>query len=72
MIAENRARDVFFGVDVHGRGTFGGGGFNTDIAVETAIRLGASSAIFAPGWTHENHRPDQVEMASRLFWDKIE
>lgn len=33
--------EAWFGVDVYGRGTFGGGGWNTDIAVAHAGAHGA-------------------------------
>lgn len=42
--------DVYMGVDVFGRGTFSGGGFNTAMAVRAASEAAVSSAIFAPGW----------------------
>ena len=40
---------VYTGTDVYGRGTWGGGGFDTKIGVEDS--LCTSCAIFAPGWT---------------------
>jgi mannosyl-glycoprotein endo-beta-N-acetylglucosaminidase len=48
-----RPSDVYFGVDVFGRGSFGGGQFNTHIAVQAVRNYGFSIAIFAPGWTSE-------------------
>ncbi|GLH17119.1 Cytosolic endo-beta-N-acetylglucosaminidase, partial [Gryllus bimaculatus] len=48
-----RARDVYAGVDVFGRGSYGGGGFGAAEALRAARRLGLSAALFAPGWTHE-------------------
>ncbi len=36
----DRRACVFMGVDVHGRGTYGGGGFDTWVAVEAARRFG--------------------------------
>ncbi|CAH1106431.1 unnamed protein product [Psylliodes chrysocephalus] len=53
LAAKYRSHDVFVGVDVFGRNMFGGGKFHTDKAVEVAVRLNLSVAIFAPGWTHE-------------------
>lgn len=47
------ARDIFVGIDVFGRGCFGGGGFNTNQALEQARSNHLSVAIFAPGWTYE-------------------
>ena len=42
---------VFTGTDVFGRGTWGGGGFDTKLGVEDSACT--SCAIFAPGWTFE-------------------
>lgn len=51
-VAGERVHDVFMGVDVYGRGTFGGGQWHTNDAVETAVvQHQLSSAVFAPGWT---------------------
>ncbi|KAM0788780.1 hypothetical protein ACM66B_002870 [Microbotryomycetes sp. NB124-2] len=50
---------VLFGIDVHGRGQLGGGGFNSSASAH-AVRLpeqmfdGFSLAIFAPAWTEES------------------
>jgi len=41
------------GVDCFGRGTFGGGGFNCDLALKVVRRAGVSAALFAPGWVWE-------------------
>eukprot|EP00094_Tigriopus_californicus_P010058 TCALIF_09699-PA protein Name:"Similar to ENGASE Cytosolic endo-beta-N-acetylglucosaminidase (Homo sapiens)" AED:0.13 eAED:0.13 QI:0/-1/0/1/-1/1/1/0/383 len=49
----HRAHDIFVGIDVFGRGCFGGGGFNTKQALEQARSNQFSVAIFAPGWTYE-------------------
>lgn len=48
-----RGGDVFVGVDVFGRGVFGGGEYNTYVAVNEAVRADLSVALFAPGWTME-------------------
>lgn len=47
------AADVFVGIDVWGRGQFGGGQFQSAVAAAVASRAGASIAIFAPAWTLE-------------------
>ncbi|KAL4510555.1 hypothetical protein ABPG72_004709 [Tetrahymena utriculariae] len=51
--AGNRKLDVFTGIDIFGRGTYGGGKFNTSDALHEIIRNGSSVAFFAPGWTYE-------------------
>ena len=45
---------VYFSTDVHGRGTYAGGGHDSHKAVEFTMSLGFSHAIFAPGWLMEN------------------
>ena len=47
-----RSTDIFVGNDVFGRGTFGGGMFNTDIAVRKINNYNLSTAIFAPGYVY--------------------
>ena len=53
---EKNLRDIFFGVDVWGRGSHGGGGFGLFKAIEhiDPESLGLSLALFGPGWTWEN------------------
>ena len=38
--AGSRARDVYMGVDVFGRNTFGGGGFNSNLGLMAAHAQG--------------------------------
>jgi len=45
--------DVYMGVDVHGRGSYGGGGFATPVALAAAAAAGTSAAVFAPAWAVE-------------------
>lgn len=46
--------DVFIGIDCHGRGCMGDGGYGTYLAVKEALKYNLSVAIFAPAWTHES------------------
>jgi mannosyl-glycoprotein endo-beta-N-acetylglucosaminidase len=71
LAGDRRCRDVYFGIDVHGRNTFGGGGFKSDVACRVALAAGTSVALFAPGWTHENFPARHVHRLSRLFFDAI-
>jgi len=48
-----RRCDVYVGVDIFGRGTCHGPGFDACHGVEEAARCGLSVGIFAPGWTLE-------------------
>ena len=61
-LAENRSdspsdRDrrlsLFTGIDLFGRGTFGGGGFDAWKALDVIRSAGTSIALFAPAWTYE-------------------
>ncbi|KAI8371465.1 glycosyl hydrolase family 85-domain-containing protein [Radiomyces spectabilis] len=70
-LAERRGRngaDVYFGTDVWGRHTFGGGGFRSANAVEVASLAGTSSALFAPAWTYEFFEKQQFDKLEELFW----
>jgi hypothetical protein len=58
---------VYAGVDVFGRGAFGGGEMNTDIAIKEATKNCLNSAIFAPGWLYEKNLMDK----SIEFWTKV-
>ncbi|CAO3638153.1 unnamed protein product [Cunninghamella echinulata] len=60
--------DVYFGVDVWGRKTYGGGNFNSYKGVQAAYKDGLSSAIFAPAWTYENFGSQKFEIMDRKFW----
>lgn len=68
--AGTRRTDVWTGIDVHGRNTFGGGGFHTHLALRAIKQGGTSAAIFAPAWTVEKCSPtlqDPRELEDR-FW----
>ncbi|KAI8087826.1 endo-b-N-acetylglucosaminidase [Gilbertella persicaria] len=60
--------DVYFGTDVWGRGTFGGGGFNSHKAIKTATYANTSSALFGMAWTYEYFNKADFEKMDRLFW----
>ena len=47
-------RDVYVGIDVWGRGTHCGGGYNTYSDLELIAKQGLSCALFAPGWVFEH------------------
>lgn len=69
---QSRNLDIYFGVDVFGRGTYGGGGFDSCKAFE-AVRGRTSMAIFAPGWTHEV-KEEGVNFVQReyKFWKLLQ
>jgi mannosyl-glycoprotein endo-beta-N-acetylglucosaminidase len=66
-----RAHDVLVGVDVYGRGCFGGGGFNTNLALAAAKAAGLSAALFAPGWVHENLDKTRFAELQEQWWHKV-
>lgn len=70
QLAGERAQDVYVGVDVFGRGMFGGGGFNTDVAMEKIRSRNLSAAIFAHGWTEEAI-PGDFYTNDNIFWTKL-
>lgn len=67
-LAGPRNRDVYTGIDIWGRNTFGGGGFTTYKALEIIQREGTSCALFAPAWTYESLGKDGFMTNDRLFW----
>ena len=64
----DRSLQVYAGVDVFGRGAFGGGEKNTFLATAEARKNGLNSAIFAPGWLVEKNIP---EKETKDFWKNI-
>lgn len=68
--AATRRTEVFTGIDIHGRNTFGGGGFQSHIALRAIKQGGTSAALFAPAWTVEKCPPnveDPRDLEER-FW----
>ncbi|ERL84702.1 cytosolic endo-beta-N-acetylglucosaminidase isoform X2 [Dendroctonus ponderosae] len=65
-----RRFDVFVGIDVFGRGMFGGGMFNTYKATKLARKHDLSIAIFAPGWTHETLEKNLQSTAFHRFLNR--
>ncbi|CAM6125495.1 unnamed protein product [Calypogeia fissa] len=64
--AGNRAFDVYMGVDVFGRGSYGGGQFHCDVALNVIREAGVSAALFAPGWAYETNEDES------RWWNSIE
>lgn len=56
--------DVFYGTDLYGRGTFGGGEFTTNLALQALSDYPFSLAFFGIGYLHEI---DPL-IASERFW----
>ncbi|GAA5955084.1 hypothetical protein JCM3765_003189 [Sporobolomyces pararoseus] len=72
---------ICFGIDVFGRGTYGGGGFQSWRALEAIRSVGMedgqsySAALFAPGWTVESqdlkHSFETKEDYDKWFRDEL-
>ncbi|CAO0798167.1 unnamed protein product [Mucor circinelloides] len=60
--------DVYFGTDVWGRHTYGGGGFKSYKGVKTASSAQTSSALFGMAWTYEHFDKSEFKKMDRLFW----
>ncbi|CAN6569020.1 unnamed protein product [Malus baccata var. baccata] len=71
-VAGDRKYDVYMGIDVFGRGTFGGGQWNTSVALDVLKRDGVSTAIFAPGWIYETNQPPNFQIAQNHWWSLVE
>ncbi|KAI5018361.1 hypothetical protein ZWY2020_043249 [Hordeum vulgare] len=61
--AGDRKYDVYMGIDVFGRNTFGGGQWNTNVALDLLKKDDVSTAIFAPGWIYETKQPPDFQSA---------
>ncbi|KAK4518975.1 uncharacterized protein ATC70_009202 [Mucor velutinosus] len=60
--------DVYFGTDVWGRHTYGGGEFKSYKGVKAASSAQTSSALFGMAWTYEHFDKTEFEKMDRLFW----
>lgn len=69
--AAGRVTDVFMGIDVYGRGSYGGGGHNVDVALRAVADAGLSAALFAPGWVYENLDRTQFVTLQEQWWNKV-
>ncbi|KAL5734444.1 hypothetical protein ACOSP7_032305 [Xanthoceras sorbifolium] len=71
-VAGDRKYDVYMGIDVFGRGTFGGGQWKTNVALDVLKKSDVSAAIFAPGWVYETNQPPDFQTAQNLWWSLVE
>jgi len=67
LFAGDRSFDVYYGNDIYGRGTFGGGIYNTHIALNEICKRPLSIALFGTAYFYENH-PQSLERADNQFW----
>ncbi|KAK9742309.1 hypothetical protein RND81_03G162900 [Saponaria officinalis] len=71
-VAGDRKFDVYMGIDVFGRNTYGGGQWDTNVALDVIKRNDVSAAIFAPGWVYETNQPPDFQTAQNRWWSLIE
>jgi mannosyl-glycoprotein endo-beta-N-acetylglucosaminidase len=69
--AGGRRTSVYMGVDVFGRGSYGGGGFGSTIALAAAKAAGLSAALFAPGWVRENLDRSHFHRLQDTWWTQV-
>ncbi|KAH1211828.1 Cytosolic endo-beta-N-acetylglucosaminidase 1 [Glycine max] len=71
-VAGDRKFDVYMGIDVFGRGTYGGGQWNTNVALDVIRKADVSAAIFAPGWVYETKQAPDFKTAQNRWWGLVE
>ncbi|CAN0909820.1 Cytosolic endo-beta-N-acetylglucosaminidase 1 [Linum grandiflorum] len=71
-VAGDRKFDVYMGIDVFGRNTYGGGQWNTNVALDLIKSNEVSAAIFAPGWVYETKQPPDFQTAQNRWWNLVE
>ncbi|XP_002520781.3 cytosolic endo-beta-N-acetylglucosaminidase 1 [Ricinus communis] len=71
-VAAGRKFDVYMGIDVFGRNTYGGGQWNVNAALEVIKNDNVSAAIFAPGWVYETKQPPDFWTAQNRWWTLVE
>ncbi|KAK8552901.1 hypothetical protein V6N13_055679 [Hibiscus sabdariffa] len=71
-VAGDRKFDVYMGIDVFGRGTYGGGGWDTNVALDVIVKSDVSAALFAPGWVYESNQPPDFQTAQNRWWGLVE
>ncbi|XP_015609952.1 uncharacterized protein LOC107274903 [Cephus cinctus] len=67
----DRSKDVYVGVDVHGRGSPGGGGFDSSEAMQMIADSHLSAAIFAPAWTYEYFNGEKFYEIEDTYWAQL-
>ncbi|EOA29966.1 hypothetical protein CARUB_v10013078mg [Capsella rubella] len=71
-VAGDRKFDVYMGIDVFGRGSFGGGQWTVNAALDLLKRHNLSAAMFAPGWVYETAQPPNFHTAQNKWWSLVE
>ncbi|XP_060178916.1 cytosolic endo-beta-N-acetylglucosaminidase 1 isoform X2 [Lycium barbarum] len=71
-VAGDRKFDVYMGIDVFGRNTYGGGQWTTNLALDVIKKDNVSAAIFAPGWVYETKQLPDFQTAQNCWWALVE
>ncbi|CAN4098058.1 unnamed protein product [Withania somnifera] len=71
-VAGDRKFDVYMGIDVFGRNTYGGGQWTTNVALDVIKMDNVSAAIFAPGWVYETKQLPDFQTAQNRWWALVE
>ncbi|KAM4104192.1 hypothetical protein ACJW30_06G138200 [Castanea mollissima] len=71
-VAGDRNFDVYMGIDVFGRNTYGGGQWNTNNALNVIKKGETSAAIFAPAWNYETHQLPNFQTSQNRWWGLVE
>ncbi|KZV25990.1 cytosolic endo-beta-N-acetylglucosaminidase-like [Dorcoceras hygrometricum] len=71
-VAGDRRFDVYMGIDVFGRGSYGGGQWTTNVALDVIKQGNVSAALFAPGWVYETKQPPDFQTAQNRWWGLVE
>nr|GME12668.1 cytosolic endo-beta-N-acetylglucosaminidase 1-like isoform X1 [Ipomoea batatas] len=71
-VAGERKYDVYMGIDVFGRNTYGGGQWTTNAALDVIKKDNVSAAIFAPAWVYETKQPPDFQTAQNRWWGLVE
>ncbi|KAI9102114.1 hypothetical protein K1719_023624 [Acacia pycnantha] len=71
-VAGDRKFDVYMGIDVFGRNSYGGGQWNVNVALDLLRKEDVSAAVFAPGWVHQTKQPPDFQTAQNRWWGLLE
>lgn len=71
-VAGDRRFDVYMGIDVFGRNTYGGGQWKTHVALDLLKKDNVSAAVFAPGWVYETKQEPDFQTAQNRWWSLVQ
>uniref|UniRef100_A0A0N5B806 Mannosyl-glycoprotein endo-beta-N-acetylglucosaminidase n=1 Tax=Strongyloides papillosus TaxID=174720 RepID=A0A0N5B806_STREA len=71
LATPEKCKNVYVGIDIFGRSTFGGGGFNANVAMEEIKKRNMSTVLFGLGWLCEAHTNVCIFKQNEKFFDLI-